>query len=278
MKPPKDKKSEKMKEEIMHGREWAVSKIPQFKRADGSQMKAFVLPGAFTGAGIQLMAEAGFERAESVSDCDVIVYMGGADISPDLYNDKNVASGGINVERDLREQIVYEEGVKLGKVHFGICRGAQLLAALNGCKLWQDVQGHAGPDHQIYDLDRDVLVTATSLHHQMIQDGKGLEIVAVTNKQISSRFKADGLTLTLGDKSDSSMAEVEIEAGAFHDTKVFFVQGHPEIGSDEYRSWTMTVLREFMTDWEEGSVSEKDEENQLPVSEQIQLWREAAAL
>lgn len=259
----------------MHGREWGLTTIPQFSRVDGKKMKAFVLPGAFTGAGIQLMAEAGFEKADSVADSDVIVYMGGADISPDLYNHKNVASGGINVERDLREQIVYEEGVSLGKVHFGICRGAQLLAALNGCKLWQDVKGHAGPDHQIYDLDRDVLVTSTSLHHQMIQDGKGLEIVAVTNKQISNSFRADGLTLTLGDKSDSSMAEVEIEAGAFHDTKVFFVQGHPEIGSAEYRSWTMTVLKEFMTDWEEG-VSTKDEENQLPVAEQITMLREGA--
>lgn len=220
--------------------EYKTKTMPRF-----DDMKAFVLPGAFYGNCVALMAEAGFSRANTVEDADVVVFIGGADISPSLYGQKDKHSYGVSKERDDYEQAIYHECLKHNKPMFGICRGAQFLHAMNGGQLWQDVNGHAGPDHSIIDLDLDVRLTVTSLHHQMLQSNQKMEIVAVTENQIATVFKDGNMSMKISPQSE----EIEIEAGAYSDTKCFFVQGHPEVGSKEYRAWTMTKLQDFMRDW-----------------------------
>lgn len=211
--------------------------------------KAFVLPGAFYGQCVLLMTAAGYSRADSVDEADVVVFIGGADINPALYGHKNVASG-FNDQRDAYEVSVYEEAVKKKKVLFGICRGAQFLHAMNGGTLWQDVNGHAGHPHEIVDLDEDVTVMATSLHHQMLQDNDTLEVLAVTNKQVATRFRDADMVMEITKAGvDSDDSEIEIEAGCYHATKSFFVQGHPEVGSVFYQTWTMTKLYDLMNEW-----------------------------
>lgn len=260
-----------------HGIEktWGMTDMPDFKGR-----KALILGGAFFGSVVSLMAECGFERAETVDEADLIVFVGGADINPELYGQKCLPTTSFSPFRDEKEKAVYEEALLLNKPMFGICRGAQFLHAMNGGELWQHVDGHGGRDHIIYDIEEDVTVQANSYHHQMLCLNDKIEVVAVCRDQISKRFISDVLTVQLKDDE----VEIEIEAGAYPETKCFFVQGHPEVGNPEYRSWCMAKLYDFMRDidlWEqerepgaEPVASDADDS----VEANLDKWRKAAML
>lgn len=217
---------------------------------DCSDYKAYVLPGAFYGACVALMAEAGFERANCVADADVVVFIGGEDIDPSLYKAKPHATTYFNTTRDLYESTIYDLCVKKKKPMFGICRGAQFLHAKNGGQLWQDVNGHGGNPHVIVDIEDDVRVVATSLHHQMLKDHEDLCVIAVTEHPIATTFADGNMHFRTDVRGGLTKQPMEIEAGCYVDTGCFFVQGHPEIGSAEYRAWCMSKLYMFLIEWE----------------------------
>ena len=224
---------------------WTSRSMPNCK-----DMKAFVLPGAFYGACVGLMAEAGFQKASTVEEADVVVFIGGEDINPSLYGETPHRTSYWTDDRDFQEQFFYKKAQDLNKVCFGICRGAQFLHAMNGGKLWQNVNNHAGADHVIYDIDEDVYVTATSLHHQMLIYHDKMELIACAKEQVATTFETATTTLTVTPDGDDAQVELEVEAGCYPVTQCFFVQGHPEIGSEEYRSWTMTKLFDLMMEWD----------------------------
>lgn len=244
---------------------WTDKKLPDF-----TGKKAFVLSGAFYGNVVSLMAEAGFSRATRVEEADVVVFIGGSDIEPSLYKEEKLSGTYTNPDRDIVEQTIYLKCVRLGVPMFGICRGAQFLHAMNGGKLWQDVDGHAGNDHDIVDLEIGKVVRSTSIHHQMLIPFPGLQIIATTTRQIAKTFLAAGESLYI--KGEEGR-ETEVEAGAFPETGCFFVQGHPEVGCAEYRSWCMTKLEEFIRDWETatGNGGPTAEELGLGLEEQLEV-------
>lgn len=223
-------------------RDFVGTTLPDFKGA-----KVFILPGAFYGAVVAYCAEAGMSKATSVEDADIIAFIGGADIDPALYGEKNVKAYGVNKARDELEVEVYNRAQELGKVCFGICRGAQFLHAMNGGKLWQNVSGHGGRDHWVVDLDDDVRFLATSIHHQALQENDTMDLIAVCEEPVATEFEDADIHVKLRPGETSNI--LEVEAGAYEKTKCFFVQGHPEVGSPTYRAWTMTRLHERYLDW-----------------------------
>jgi gamma-glutamyl-gamma-aminobutyrate hydrolase PuuD len=230
---------------------WTLQKEkPSFKG-----LKAYVLPGAFFGNVVSLMAEFGFERATTVEKADVVVFTGGSDINPALYGDKNVASHFYN-ERDISEQWHFGQCVKNRKPMFGICRGAQFLHAMNGGKLWQDVNNH-GTSHDIIDVEWGNILRSTSIHHQMLQINDKINVIAITREQVATSFKdACGTVHVSAGTNSAAVSELEIEAGSYDETGCFFVQGHPEVGDDVFRHWTMTRLKEFLDNWKDEAPSE----------------------
>ena len=226
-------------------KDWCIRVMPQFPKGT----KVFVLPGAFYGSVVTLLAEAGMERAASVEDCDVVAFIGGADINPSLYDEKNVKAYGINTVRDNLELATYKKAVELKKTCFGICRGAQFLHAVNGGKLWQDVNNHGGRDHYVIDLDEDVRFLATSIHHQMLQENDTMELVAVCEEPVATLFEDADLLVNTEAVGSNAPDILEVEAGAYVATRCFFVQGHPEVGGKEYRTWTMQKLLDYYLDW-----------------------------
>lgn len=228
---------------------WSRSDMP---KCDG--FKAFIVPGgAFYGQTVELLAEAGFERAKTLREADVCVFLGGSDVNPALYGQKCLPKTSFHNDQDVIEEWHFHECVKNKVPMFGICRGAQLLHVLNKGTLWQHVNNHAGRDHFIIDIEEDVRVKVTSLHHQMLKANDEvkdtLTIIAVTEEQTATHFEDEHQVVDVEINSKDGFAELEIEAGCYEDTRCFFVQGHPEIGSKEYRSWTMYKLHEFLCDW-----------------------------
>lgn len=242
------------------------TKLPDF-----GGKKVLVLPGAFYGSVVQMFALCGFGRAESVEDADLVCFIGGVDVNPELYGQTKITqTQEPSKSRDDFEVSVYEKCIALDKPMYGICRGAQLLHVLNGGQLWQHVQGHAGADHWIYDRDDDVYVLSNSIHHQMIAltEGSGLEVLAVCKDQVSDKFLSSDLIVDLKKEGYNGDGEVEIEAGYYPETKCLFVQGHPEVGSPEFRSWCLTKLHDFMEEWSTSSETQ----------DQLDEWRRAALM
>lgn len=237
--------------------EWEVKKIPQF---DGK--RAFILGGAFFGDVVNLLASAGFERAVTVEDSDLVVFIGGSDIDPKLYSEDRLSVSHWNTDRDTIEQFHYNKAKRLKKPMFGICRGAQFLWAMNGGKLWQDVNNHAGSRHSIVDIEEDVRVMANSYHHQMLQLNREMEdvveIIAVCEEQVATRFTDANLVVELAREGANSKHELEIEAASIINSGCFFVQGHPEVGSLEYKTWTLHKLFQFMADFETFKQNEEN--------------------
>lgn len=222
-------------------RAWERIDLPNF-----NGRKVFVTNGAFYSQIVTLMAACGMVRAVSVEDADVVVFSGGADVNPSIYGQQPLRETSWSVERDDAEIAVYVQAVELDKILFGICRGAQFIHVMNGGQLWQHVDGHGGTNHSITDIEDNFTLVANSIHHQMLMENEDIDIAAVCTTQVSRRFLCDSIQEALFDNETMT----EIEAGYYADDRSFFVQGHPEVGSDIYRSWSMNKLYDHVIEWE----------------------------
>jgi hypothetical protein len=223
-----------------------LTEFPDFK-----DRKVLILNGAWYGDTVALFAEANFKRANTFDEADLVVFLGGEDVSPSLYDQDPIAKcGSSNMERDMVEKWYFEKCVKEKKPMFGICRGAQFLHVMNGGKLWQDVNNHAGHSHDVLDIEENLYFRSNSYHHQMIQNNDSLTVVAVTKDRIATTFEDQDLKIDLSSAGTNSNSEIEIEAGFYEETRCFFTQGHPEVGTPKYRAWTMCKLHDFLLDWE----------------------------
>lgn len=81
---------------------------------------------------------------EHVRNYDVLIFPGGEDISPHLYGEENYLAFGVNPKRDAFEKACFEQAVALRIPCIGVCRGHQLIAALRGGSLYQDIHVSIG--------------------------------------------------------------------------------------------------------------------------------------
>ncbi len=164
-------------------------------------------------------------------EADLVYFGGGADIHPSLYGHRNVASGVGHMpsQRDVFERLAFNAAKDCNIPIFGICRGAQLVCALSGGALVQDVQGHAGPIHMLYsrkdENGRDVpLWPITSTHHQMmyVSHMGGRACLVAYTPNLSKEYVRDE------NKIPKYSARIDPEIVYFRDTRALAVQGHPE--------------------------------------------------
>ena len=92
-----------------------------------------------------------FELVKNISDADIIMFTGGEDISPSLYNDKIHGTTHFSPRRDAFEVEMFNLAPKKALL-IGGCRGAQLLTALSGGRLIQHCINHSGKGGQYKDL------------------------------------------------------------------------------------------------------------------------------
>jgi gamma-glutamyl-gamma-aminobutyrate hydrolase PuuD len=95
----------------------------------------------------------------------LVVFTGGADVTPALYGEKANPRTGNSPQRDEFEAKVFKRALELGKNMAGICRGSQFLCAMSGGKLVQHITGHGG-NHDVR-TDDGRLIQVSSTHHQM---------------------------------------------------------------------------------------------------------------
>jgi len=103
----------------------------------------------------------------TLEEADLLILIGGADVAPHLYGESHIGQyTGLDLESDVEDIQDFNTATKLGIPVLGICRGSQLLCALNGGRIIQHVTNHAGVMHPII-TNKNEVYKVNSTHHQM---------------------------------------------------------------------------------------------------------------
>jgi gamma-glutamyl-gamma-aminobutyrate hydrolase PuuD len=172
-----------------------------------------------------LYADRTFGLAQTVyapmdlKDHKLLILHGGEDISPSLYGERasRAFAGNKPSKRDEAEVAIAQRAMELGMPILGICRGAQLMCALAGGRLWQHVTNHHG-DHT---LDyKGHKVVGNSCHHQMMIPTMEMETLAYSDCLSPQKWGQDA--------EPYFDEEPEPEIVYMPNQKALAVQGHPE--------------------------------------------------
>ena len=180
---------------------------------------------------VEVFTRYGFQSTEKLSNADLIVLMGGADIGSNWYNQaSHPRTSPPNEEWDIHTAQLIENAWANKKPIIGICRGAQFLNAVSGGSMYQHVDGHNnGPVHPVIDLETGQIHLINSIHHQAMIPHESATIVAVTREIVATNrsFMRGENVVTVLNTGD----EPEIEALWYPHTKSLCYQAHPEYDS-----------------------------------------------
>jgi anthranilate/para-aminobenzoate synthase component II len=173
-------------------------------------------------------------QRDLTEDTDVVIFSGGADVSPELYGERNVGSY-CNPTRDEYCVGLFEafKGPKIG-----ICRGAQFLNVVSGGRMWQDVDNH-GRSHLVRDQRSLKEYYCTSTHHQMMRPGPDAQVVGIASPARSmNRISATEV--------EKFFAGTDIEVLWYETTNSLCFQPHPEYdGHPECTQYFSELVSEF---------------------------------
>lgn len=169
--------------------------------------------------------------AYKVEGCDLVVFTGGADISPHIYGDIKLDTTRVDNVRDQLEWHTFNIAQILAIPMVGICRGMQFLNVMNGGPLIQDIDNHTNCEHEITTKDGDTFVV-TGDHHQMCIPKGNYELLAWSTP-LSSKYLA-GSEFIFSHWQDATK---EPEAIYWPNTNSFGVQYHPEWMDEDSRGY-----------------------------------------
>jgi len=194
----------------------------------------------------------GFTLTNNIDEANVVVFGGGKDIDPGFYGEKVGPRTNAPSNRDKKEKEDFEHVQELRKegkeIHVvGVCRGGQLICALSGGKLIQDVSNHCG-NHYMSTFDKQKL-TVNSIHHQMMLpynlEKSKYKILGWSTNNLSSVYE-NGFEKPIW--LPSSFKELEVVL--FKDTNGLAIQFHPEMmfrrsGDQPTVKWMQTIFLNF---------------------------------
>lgn len=162
---------------------------------------------------------------DKLEQADVVMFTGGEDVDPRMYNEPRNKRTHSNYARDLEEKEYFDKAKKLNLPCIGICRGSQFLCVMSGGKLVQD-QRNPGQEHNIFVRDfkgdRKTL-NITSTHHQAAYPFNlncwDYTIYGWTENMCDHHYDGNDAEL----KPDK-----ECEIVYYSNTRSLGIQGHPE--------------------------------------------------
>ena len=186
----------------------------------------------------------GWRITEDWEKADVVCFSGGADISPSIYNHPTHKSVWGNSPRDRVEVDLYNKCREVDKPIAGICRGLQLLNAMEGGYLYQNITGHFRTHPVKVKSSPMFEVEVSSIHHQMVEpnwEREDLLILLEADEQIER-------TSWNGEEWVTEMGGSEIEGLFYGDSKCMGVQGHPEYMPDghEFQKLWFNFIKEYL--------------------------------
>lgn len=190
-----------------------------------------------------------FQMVQDPRDAHILVWTGGADVDPKLYNEPVHATTYIEPKRDAVDLELWDIAAD-DQLKIGICRGAQFLNVMCGGSMYQDVGGHRRP-HQLWCHLTEALVEVTSTHHQqMIPNADREDCVLVAEAHCSAhrargrdayQFKVDSENNI---NPDYNPADPEVVW--YEDDLALCFQPHPEIGHKETHDYFFVLLESIL--------------------------------
>ncbi len=161
-------------------------------------------------------------------DIDVVLFVGGADVSPELYGHTLHPTSGVSKHEDELYQQAFCQAQEFDEIKFvGICRGSQFLCAASGGVLVQHCDNHATHAGHPVETKYGQTYHVTSTHHQM-QDPRAVEheLLAWAKRTTYKCYHIDGKELVVEPMKDPD--ELDIEVVWYPHTKALAFQPHPE--------------------------------------------------
>lgn len=173
-----------------------------------------------------------------INGYDLIVFTGGHDVDPSLYDQETHITTISNYKRDQYESEIFDVAKREKISMVGICRGSQFLTVMNGGQLIQNVNNH-GRDHFISTDDRRTF-NVTSTHHQMMLPKRGTYKLIAWAQGLSTIYEGDKIVERkkygwphlekIMEKWDSYK---EPEVVWYEESKSLAVQYHPEYMNED---------------------------------------------
>ena len=158
--------------------------------------------------------------------CDGFLFVGGPDIEPWRYGQELLPEcGPQNVQRDTLEWKLMEAALKANKPILGVCRGIQVLNALLGGTLYQDI-----PSQYKTELTHEMGDPPYNREAHPIQVVEGTPLAALSPAEgVNSRHHQAILELAPGLEVMAYSVDGLVEAVRMPEKKfVWAVQWHPE--------------------------------------------------
>jgi len=205
------------------------------------------------------------EVVDDIQSANIVLFTGGEDIYPAIYEEDTGKYTSYNKARDDSERKMFYEARQYNKFILGICRGSQLITALSGGSLIQHVSNHGiSGTHKIHLMNENVDIDITSTHHQMMypfyMDKSKYQILAKSMVDLSTTYLD-------GNDNERSLPNdfVEPEIVYYNQTNALCIQGHPEYmpkNSSAVR-YINVLIREYLEDTVE-TVPEELEDEDIP--------------
>ena len=178
---------------------------------------------------------------------DGIVFAGGNDISPSLYNEaQHPLTVNVSKERDAVEVKLMSWAIQDSKPIFAICRGYQLLNVQFGGSLYQDIltERPDSSDHQLSTHKKDYMHIAHTL--KVTPQSRLAEIIGSTSITANTHHH-QGVKTLAPDLLATAWAEDGVIEAIEHPTKPFImgVQCHPESLQETDEKWA-AVFKAFV--------------------------------
>lgn len=174
----------------------------------------------------KLFESMGHTLVGDITSAELVVFTGGADVTPSLYGDAPHPFTGNSPGRDKAEMFIFEQAIKYSIPMVGICRGGQFLNVMSGGRMYQHVEKHTR-SHSITDLQTGETVYVSSTHHQMMMPSPRALLVA-TAALSGEREWYDGGVF------QKDISKEDIEVVYYEHTKSLCFQPHPEFNAPEY--------------------------------------------
>jgi hypothetical protein len=187
----------------------------------------------FTSAGWEVVGEDNAVADDTLSDIfkvepDLVLFTGGADVSPELYKEEVHPRTGHFPKRDEVEGLIYLGCYGADLKMAGICRGGQFLNVMNGGGMYQDIDNHTR-EHIALILETGRFIPVSSTHHQMMIPGDGSVVKALAHESTRKEWMEGGDVITNTDEAMDVEVVLYPESGClcFQPHPEMFSQGHP---------------------------------------------------
>ena len=124
-----------------------------------------------------------------IASSDLVVFIGGDDVNPYLYDTKPAHESYYDLYNDGASYCIWKVAKTHGIPCVGICKGGQLLAVFNGDKMCQHVDNHVSRHLALVVVDdlasraipKGTELAVTSSHHQIFSGDNGRVLVRSAN-------------------------------------------------------------------------------------------------